>query len=98
MEKTLIFSTDALEQIRAVWRYIDENLSSQAADDLLERIDNKVEWIMKHPETGHLSEISAQVRYVLVDKYRRMYYEIGEETITVLALFDTRQDPKKRPY
>lgn len=53
---------------------------------------------MKHPETGRLSEVSPQIRYVLLDKHRRLYYEIGEELITVLTLFDTRQDPKKRPY
>jgi plasmid stabilization system protein ParE len=70
----------------------------QAADDLLARIDEKIEWIMKHPETGRLSEVSPQIRYVLLDKHRRLYYEIGEELITVLTLFDTRQDPKKRPY
>lgn len=55
MEKTLIFSTDALEQIQAIWQYIDENFSSQATDDLLARIDEKIERIKKHPETGHLS-------------------------------------------
>ena len=98
MEKALIYSRDALEQIQAVWSYIDENLSSQAADNLLERIDAKVEWIRKYPEAGHLSEASAQIRYVLVDNHRRLYYEIGEELITITALFDTRQDPKKRPY
>lgn len=98
MEKALIFSTDALEQIQLIWRYIDENLSSQSADNLLERIDEKVKWIIKNPETGYLSEASPQIRYVLVDKHRRLYYEIGEELIIVLALFDTRQDPKKRPY
>jgi plasmid stabilization system protein ParE len=98
MEKALIFSTDALEQIQATWRYIDENLSSQAADNLLEQIDEKVEWIRKHPETGRLSEYSPQVRYVLVGKHRRLYYEIGEDLITIAALFDTRQDPKKRPF
>ena len=98
MEKEVIFSKDALEQIQAVWRYIDENLSSQAAESLLEQIDGKVEWIRKHPETGHLSEHSPQVRYVLVGKHRRLYYEIGDELITIAAFFDTRQDPAKRPF
>jgi plasmid stabilization system protein ParE len=98
MERTVRYSSDALGQIREIWQYVDENLSAKAADQILVRIEEKVEWISKYAETGHLSEVSPKIRYVLVDKHRRLYYEIDEDEVIILALFDTRQDIQKRPF
>ncbi len=98
MERTVIYSSDALAQIHEIWQYVDENLSAKAADQILARIEEKADWIGKYAETGHLSEVSPKIRYILIDKHRRLYYEIDEDEVIILALFDTRQDTQKRLF
>ena len=41
MERTVIYSSDALAQIHEIWQYVDENLSAIAADQILARIEEK---------------------------------------------------------
>ena len=98
MEKSLKYSQRAIRQIKEVWQYMEENYSEKSADNFLDRIDTKMERIRLHPETGHLSIAAADIRYARVGDYHRLYYRITARRVTVLALFDTRQDPSKRPY
>ncbi|MFN0035867.1 MAG: type II toxin-antitoxin system RelE/ParE family toxin [Saprospiraceae bacterium] len=98
MERTLKYSKRVLQQINRTLAYIDENLSSQGADALLEQIEGKMKRAKSYPEAGKLSAKSRNIRYVLIDRHRRLYYRYSDRRVTVLALFDTRQDPRKQPY
>ena len=33
-----------------------------------------------------------------IDKNRQMFYSVNGSTLFIVAFFDTRQDPMKRPY
>ncbi len=98
MERTLKYSKRALKQINQTIDYIDRNLSSKGADAILEQIEEKMKRAKLHPESGKLSAKSSNIRYFLIGRHRRLYYRYSDRLVTVLALFDTRQDPRKQPF
>lgn len=98
MEKPIDFSPESLEDIDQAVRYLEENFSVQAGEKFLANIQAKVPRISAYPESGRPSKAHPSIRYVLVDKHHRLYYRIRQHRITVLSLFDTRQDPVKSPF
>ena len=99
MEREIVYTKKAIEEIRKDWAYLEENASSQAAQNLLENIVVLESRLAKYPESGHPSSaVDKNIRYLKVQKHKILFYRYTTKTITVLALFDTRQDPKKRPY
>ncbi len=98
MERSLNYSKRVLQQIKETLAYIDENLTSKGADDLLEQIEEKMKRAKSHPEAGKFSSKNRNIRYILIGRHRRLYYRYSDRRVTVLALFDTRQDPRKQPF
>lgn len=59
----------------------------------------KLDFITKYPETGRKSAKDINIQFVNFSKNYRIYYRVDkDDTLRVLAIFDTRQDPSKRPY
>jgi hypothetical protein len=38
------------------------------------------------------------IRSILLTKHNRLFYRIKDETIELLNIFDTRQNPEKQPF
>lgn len=98
MVREVIWTKQVQRQVDKTFDYISENLTVQGAIHFVQNVFAQEEKLSKYPETGRLSSTNDKIRYILIDDYRRLYYRIYPSRVTVLALFDTRQDPKKRPY
>lgn len=70
----------------------------QAAENFRTRVIERVIFIGKYPEAGRPTARRKYLRFILIDDYRRLYYRFTSKTITLLAVFDARQDPDKAPY
>ena len=98
MEREIIYTKKAIEEIRKDWAYLEEN-SSQAAQNLLNNIIGLESRLAKYPESGRPSgAVDKNIRYLKVQEHKILFYKYSSKTVKVLSLFDTRQDPKKRPY
>jgi plasmid stabilization system protein ParE len=98
MVREVVWTKQFQRQVDKTFDYISENLTVQGAIHFVQNIYAQEVKLSKHPETGRLSDTSDRIRYILIDNHRRIYYCIYPNRVIVLALFDTRQDPKKRPY
>lgn len=78
MEKSIDFSPESLEDIDQAVRYLEEHFSAQAGEKLLANIQAKIPRIGAYPESGRPSKAHSSIRYVLVDKHRRLYYRIRQ--------------------
>lgn len=55
--------------------------------------------IAYQPAIGSLSKKKKDVRKILITKHNRLYYRVKDnESIFLLTLFDTRQNPKRNSY
>jgi plasmid stabilization system protein ParE len=98
MARAIIYSTRALHQIREAFNYLFENFGKQASENFLIQIEKKEGILLNYPESGKRSNTHDKIRYVLIDKHRRLYYRFNSKSIYVMAFFDTRQNPNKRPF
>ena len=75
--------------------YLEENFSKQAADNFVDTVSEKIDWVSKFPTVGRIAPKRKTVRFILAGKNRRLYYRIDGATIIISHIFDTRQHPDK---
>jgi len=95
---TVIWDKEAKETYFRMLEYLAQEFSLQSAENFIEAIEQATERIRDYPTSFRQSAIDPQVRFILVGRNRRLYYLFRGNTIRIIYLFDTRQDPNKAPY
>ncbi len=90
--------TDALGDFIEIVEYFEIEGNIQAAENFRDKVKAKIDFIKSYPGAGRPTMKHKNLRYILVDKHRRMYYRFTSKSLTILAFFDSRQDPTKRPF
>ncbi len=84
--------------MRLLERYFKEELGTiQAYDTFLEKLEQKLNRISIHPESGHYTG-RKNIRYVQVDDQRNVFYRIRQDRLQIILIWDARQHPAKKPY
>jgi toxin YoeB len=96
MAKQIIWSFTAQTDRKEILLYwIKRNQSKTYSRKLFRLFQEAVKLIAQHPHIGTPTEFG-QVRSKVVRDYQ-IFYEKIEETIRILAIWDTKQDPDKLP-
>ena len=98
MDKPVVFSESARQHLDAIFDYLEEHFSQVAAGNFIENVLQSIQKIARYPEMYPVSKMDIHVHFYRMDNNRRIFYEITDLEIRVLAIFDTRQDPQKSPY
>ncbi len=94
----VVFTADAHRHFEGVFAYLEEHFSLTTAGNFVQSVHLAVQKIARYPETYPVTVNDPKIHFYRLDKSRRIFYEIAETEIRVLAIFDTRQDPAKSPY
>lgn len=97
MAYKIVWTEEAANDIESVLDYLKENWPQAVAENFLLELYLKLDLIALHPNAGKVSKYS-QIRKILVTKHNALYYLVSGSEITLLNIFDTRQDPKKDLY
>ena len=69
------------------------------ADQMVDRVDDRLNTILKHPFIGHpetlLSNRSRDYRAISINKNYRMIYYVSNDTIWIVDFWDRRNNPAK---
>ncbi|HRI59143.1 MAG TPA: type II toxin-antitoxin system RelE/ParE family toxin [Saprospiraceae bacterium] len=95
---TIIWDKEAKKTYFEMLQYLAREFSLQSAENLIEAIEQATERICDYPTSFRQSSIDSNIRFILVGKHRRLYYRIKGNSIRIIFLFDTRQDPKNDPF
>lgn len=98
MEKEIIISKRFRNNTLKVHQYLLKEFSNNAANNFLNRLEQRIEFIAANPMAGRLSLKRKNVRSVLFNPYNQIFYSYKNNKIEILLLFDMRRDPKKKPY
>ncbi len=88
----------ATEQYLSILYYLTTEWSSKIADSFVLSTQEKILTLQSHPFIGAASEKDKNIRSISLSKHNRLYYQITETIIEMLAIFDTRQNPEKNIY
>jgi plasmid stabilization system protein ParE len=98
MVTQIIWTKKAEKTFDHITTYLQKKISLSICEKFVEAVYDKIDVIIEHPKIGRPTLASDSIRYVNVDKYYQMFYQFDGTVLFLVAFFDTRQDPKKRPY
>ena len=98
MVTKIIWTKAADKTFDAITAYLDEKASLQAAQKFAQLVYDKIDTLVKHPTLGRKVATTKSVRVVNFGKYHQLYYRIEGKTLIISNFFDTRRDPKNRPF
>lgn len=98
MAHKIVWSNIALEDYWRIVDYLLTNWSSSVAINFENIVNKKLGNLALQPFTGIPSEKYPSIRSILLTEHNRLFYRVRSETIELLNIFDTRQDPKKSRF
>ena len=96
MEKKIVVSKRFRKNTLKVFDYLIKEHSEKTAFNFLNKVQRRVELIIRYPEIGKTAHLRPNVRSVPLQPHNRIYYRLKINTIELLCLFDMRK--KKLPY
>jgi plasmid stabilization system protein ParE len=96
MEKKIVVSKRFRKNTLEIFEYLIKEYSEKIALNFLDKLEQRVEFIIRFPEIGKPSELRPNVRSVTLQPHNRIYYRLNMNTIELLCLFDMRK--KKLQY
>ena len=98
MVKKISWNKTATSSLSQIAEYLEREVSEATAIRFVNLVYDKIDVLKKYPEMGRRAAKTKTVRFVKVDKNRRMYYRKNGTTLHIVWFFDTRQDPAKNLY
>ncbi len=91
----VVFSKRAKIRLENLLDYLEKEWSEKSKDDFIKKLDRSILQIKKLPASCPESkEIRGLFKCVLT-KQTTLYYRVKDQTIQIITLFDTRQNPGK---
>ena len=75
--------------------YLEAEWSVKVKSDFIRKLDKSLSKIVQFPESFPKTDIIRGLHKCVVTKQTTIFYKHDDKKIYVVALFDTRQNPKK---
>jgi len=86
----------ALSELSDTVKYLEENWTERELIQFANAVDHTIEIISRHPEIYPVANKKRKTRKAVVDKNNSIYYRIVQDSVQILSVFGTKQDPAKR--
>lgn len=93
--KEIIWSPLAEEDLSAIAEYLFENWNVVVVNTFLDKIENRLNLIVKKPCLFPLIHAKLEIRKCVITKHNTLYYRVTQDCIEIVRLFDVRQQPEK---
>ncbi len=98
MAYTIEWTRDALGDMQNIIEYLTENWSYKIGEEFQQTVLTRLERLSEQPSIGVASTSGNNIRFIIVTKQNKLYYQVAGNTIFVLNVFDTRQHPSKNKF
>ncbi len=98
MPKNIVWSPLAETDFSAILQYLELEWGKNVTEKFIEITDNSIEQITINPKQFPVIQKKEKIRKCVLTKHNSMFYQIGIESIHILRIFDTRQDPRKLKF
>ncbi len=88
----------ANQRLYNIAEYLEEEYSFQTAKNFVQKVYKTIDKVAKHPTRGRKVPLSNTLQFINIDKHRQLFYRVHGTRLSVVDIFDTRQDPTKRPF
>ena len=98
--KRVIWHTQAKEGKKQVADYIRRKFGLKRKKAFMQEVDQAVQMLMRSPNIGSIdplySDRASAYRSIIINGLNKMVYLIDDDTIHIVAFWDTRREPKNQ--
>ncbi len=98
MHRTVNWSPLAEKDFVCILEYLQENWGDKVLGNFIEITNKMIGQITLNPRQFPTINKKLKVRKCVLTKHNSLFYKIGPQSINVLRIYDTRQDPKKLKF
>ncbi|WP_290696654.1 type II toxin-antitoxin system RelE/ParE family toxin [Lacinutrix sp.] len=95
MSRTVIISKTAEKKLEKLFEFLLEKWSQKVKSDFIKKLDKNINLIKNNPEGFPESENKVGLHKCVITKQTTLFYRYTFEKITIVTVFDTRQNPNK---
>lgn len=96
MALTITWSPKALQNLNSVIKYLDDNWPDTVVSEFVRRTEIVLKLIGENPTLFRRISTRNKIREAVITRHNLLLYTYNKEEITLLAVFDTRQHPRKK--
>ena len=93
MVENVVWSPQAVYNYNGILLYLLENWSFTVAENYQQVVYNLIDTIVSNPDIGMKSVRYVDLCRILITKHSFLIYRISGNTLEIVDIFDTRQDP-----
>ena len=90
-----MWSDRALSDLKNIIDYLTENWTQREIQNFVRKLDKRLHLISINPNLFPPTARRLNIRRSVLTKHTVIYYRAEKNIITIVTLFDPRQDPKK---
>ncbi len=98
MEIVVFWTDSAIEELRSIYEYYCFKAGKTVADKITNSIVDKTILLEVTPQMGQkeelLSHFKKEIRYLVDGNYKIVYW-VDNNLVSILTVFDCRQNPEK---
>ena len=91
----VLLSKRAKIKLENLLNYLEKEWSLKSKTDFVRKLDKSIIQKSKHPVSSPESKKFTGLYKCVVTKQTTIFYRIKSETVEIITLFDTRQNPTK---
>ena len=95
MNYIVLWTKNAYSDFSGIVLFIKDTFGKKSAEDFMNHVDSVIRIISSFPQIGKIIHPEQQIRALLISKQVKLIYRVKLESVIVLNLFDTRQNPDK---
>lgn len=96
MALEVVWSKKALDNFHNVISYLEKNWNDQVIKDFVTRTEKVIWLIAQHPQMFREISNLTSIREAVITKHNLLLYRFSSNRVELLAVFDTRQHPRKK--
>jgi plasmid stabilization system protein ParE len=97
MVKIVKVNKKATRRISTIAEYLEYEYSYQTATKFVILVYKTIDKVAEYPSRGRKIPASKTLQFINIDAHRQLFYRVHGTTLSVVDVFDTRQNPIKRP-
>jgi plasmid stabilization system protein ParE len=93
----IYFTKNAEKNFNTIQKYLQDEWGDKSKERFILKTKHALELLRQFPQLGTKEVEMNKIHGLLIHKHVRLFYKIYSDRISILALFDLRQNPKRRP-
>ena len=95
MSRKIVLSKRASRNLEKLLEYLETKWSKRVKDNFIKKLDKSLQILKEKPESSPKSEVIKGLYRCVITKQTTAFYKFDNNSIYVVTIFDTRQDPDK---